>query len=64
MCKINPVTKGNIEEAKSGLLKRMANPNLTHEQLLVLMEQYDYIVNNVRERAGYDPASAAQGRAN
>lgn len=58
MCKINPITKEHIEEFKSSLLERMANPNLTQEQLRVLRKQYDYVVNNVRERPGSDPTGS------
>ncbi len=55
MCKINPITAEHIVEAKSSLLKRMANPHLTQVQLLILRAQYDYIVTKVHERPGYDP---------
>ena len=59
MCKVNPITKEHIEQFKSTLLKRMENPDLTQEQLLVLKEQYDYITNNVHERPGSDSANSS-----
>jgi hypothetical protein len=37
---------------KASLTRRLANPKLTDEQRAVLQEQYDYVVANVRERAG------------
>lgn len=52
MCKQNPITTEHILLARASLLKRMANPDLTQEQLLALREQYDYIVKNVHETPG------------
>lgn len=55
MCKVNPVTKENIEAMKSSLRKRMENPSLTEEQLFALREQLDYVERNVRERTAFEP---------
>jgi CCR4-NOT transcriptional regulation complex NOT5 subunit len=55
MCRTNPVTKDHIEQMKSSLLRRMSNPNLTPEQRAKLQEQYDYVVENVKEREGSEP---------
>ncbi|MBI2955161.1 MAG: hypothetical protein HYY30_12655 [Chloroflexi bacterium] len=62
MCNRNPITKDHIATMKSSLLKRMENPNLTQEQLLILREQYEYVVNNVRERPGYYPDATESNR--
>jgi hypothetical protein len=50
MCRKNAITAEQIEQMKYSLVKRMANPKLTQDQLLVLREQYEYISANVRER--------------
>ncbi len=52
MCKTNPITEEHIEAWKSTLLKRLSNPDLSPEQRQLIQAQYDYIVNNVKERAG------------
>ena len=52
MCKINPVTQGNIEQARTSLERRLQNPRLSPQQRQMLQEQLDYIVANMHERTG------------
>lgn len=52
MCKINPITKEDIDRTKAALLKRLQNPSLTDGGRQLLEDQYNYIVENVREREG------------
>jgi len=52
MCKINPVTKEHIDQMKSSFLRRLDNPNLTEEQRQALRAQYDYLVENAKEKPG------------
>ncbi len=52
MCKTNPITQEHIDTWKTSLLKRLSNPDLSPEQRGLIQAQYDYIVNNVKERAG------------
>ncbi len=55
MCRKIAITSEQIEQMKYSLIKRMANPNLTQDQLLVLREQYEYIAGNVHERSAEEP---------
>lgn len=52
MCKINPITKEHIEQMKSSFLRRLDNPNLSAEQRAALQAQYDYLVENAKEKPG------------
>lgn len=52
MCRTNPITREHIETWKATLLKRLAKPDLSPEQKSLLQAQYDYVANNVTEKAG------------
>ncbi len=52
MCKVNPITKEHIEQMKSSFLRRLDNPNLTDEQRRSIQSQYDYLVENAKEKPG------------
>ncbi|MBI4319090.1 MAG: hypothetical protein HY675_11425 [Chloroflexi bacterium] len=58
MCKINPVTRDNIAQARSSLERRLQSPNLTPQQRDILQSQLDYIIANLRERSELEPNTA------